>query len=76
MSHGQAFTDETIGTWLTKAEAARTLECSAATVRLLAERGRLRVVRTRLGMLVDPVDLERLRLAREVARAGSSEPRG
>lgn len=52
--------DELLSTWITPSEAALLLRCTPANVVRLANEGKLRYHRTRLGRLIDPVSVEEL----------------
>jgi excisionase family DNA binding protein len=54
--------------WLSPSEAARELGVTPLRVRQLLSEGRLSHVRTSLGRLLDPADVERLRAERQQAR--------
>jgi len=54
-----------IATWIGRSEAARRLTVSVESVRQWVRAGRLRAIRTRLGMLIDPESVEALRVERE-----------
>ena len=56
--------------WLTPTQAGRRLELSAERVRQLTADGRLPCIRTPLGRLLDPRDVERLAAERRRRRAG------
>ena len=56
--------------WLTPTQAGRRLELRAERVRQLTAEGRLACVRTALGRLLDPADVERLAEERRRRRAG------
>ena len=56
--------------WLTPTQAGRRLELSAERVRQLTAEGRLACVRTPLGRLLDPRDVERLGEERGRCRHG------
>lgn len=59
--------------WPTRSEAARRLNLSAAMIDVLVGQGRLRFFPTRLGKLIDPSSLERLRREREANHAGAAK---
>ena len=66
-----AMTNTDITTWPTRSIAARQLGVSSELVTNWLNQGRLRFVATKLGRLIDPGDLERLRkerAAKEKAR--------
>ena len=65
MSERTAFNETTVTQWLAKSQAANRLECSSARIKQLVNSGQLRAVRTQLGVLIDPLDVERLRRERE-----------
>ena len=56
--------------WLTPTQAGRRLELSAERVRQLTAEGRLACIRTALGRLLDPRDVERPAEDRRRRRAG------
>ena len=56
--------------WLTAAIAARALDLTPNRVRQLADEGRIRSIRTPLGRLLDPADVERMRVERKGKRDG------
>jgi len=56
----------TIDQLLTTGQAARRLDRSTARIHQLIRSGDLPAVKTAIGHLIDPVDVERLRLEREV----------
>jgi predicted site-specific integrase-resolvase len=64
---------ENISQWPSGSEAARQLGISAAMVRILMDQGRLRYIPTKLGRLIDPADLARLKLEREANHAGAGK---
>ena len=57
-----------IGTFLSLSPAARKIKMSAAHFARLVRAGKIRGVKTQLGMLFDPVELERLRRERETEK--------
>ena len=54
-----------VSQWPSGSEAARTLRVSTTMLRNFMDQGQLRYIPTKLGRLIDPTDLERLRLRRE-----------
>jgi len=60
-----------ITNWPGRSEAARILRCSSELIGQLMNSGRLRFVPTKLGKLIDPADLERVRREREAKGAAA-----
>ena len=60
--------------WLTPTQAGRRLDLSAERVRQLTNAGVLGHVRTALGRLVDPADVERLAEQRRGRDGGAAHP--
>ncbi len=59
-----ALNNHDITTWPGRNEAARFLGVSSELVAMLMDQGKLQFIATKLGRLIDPSDLERLRLER------------